>query len=293
MDYNGSGLPGDPRGPSQSLHDWLSANKICPGEVRGDADKDLAQKVEELARSNHELEHFAYVAAHDLQEPLRLVASCALFLAEHYRGRFDESADQQIGYVNEAALRMQLLIHDLLTFSRLEGKGAERKQVDCNQVVKETLRDLSLAIRESGAIIQSGPLPTVWANHSHLVQVFQNLIGNAIKFRKPEQLTVSVQAEQADGYWLFSIADNGMGIALEHAETIFGVSKPRHARVVYPGNGTGLAICRKLIQYCGGRIWVESQAGVGSTFKFVLPAHNGHNSAGRDADERHGHGASA
>src|SRR5690348_13276404 len=123
MDYNGSSLPGDPRRPAQRLHAWLSANDICPCEGRGGAEKDLAQKVEELARSNHELERFAYVAAHDLLEPLRMVASCTLFLAEHYSGKFDESVDKHIGYATEGAMRMQLLIHDLLTFSRLDQKG--------------------------------------------------------------------------------------------------------------------------------------------------------------------------
>src|SRR5690348_16950450 len=184
MDYNGSSLPGDPRRPSQRLHAWLSANEICPCELRGGAEKDLAQKVEELARSNRELEQFAQVAAHDLQEPLRMVASSTQFLAEQYRGKFDENSDKHIGYATEGALRMQVLIQDLLAFSRLEQNGVARKLVDCNHVVEEVLHNLSLAVRESDAIIHRGPLPTVWANHSHLVQVFQNLIGNAIKFRK-------------------------------------------------------------------------------------------------------------
>ena len=239
--------------------------------LRRQAEEDLARKVEELARSNADLEQFASAASHDLQEPLRMVAAYTQLLAERYRGRLDENADKFLGYVSEGALRMQALVQDLLAFSRVGRDSAARGRVDCDAVMKEVLLSLGPAIRETGAVVTHAALPAVWANRSHMAQVFQNLIGNAIKFRGKEPPAISVQAEKAGQQWLFSVSDNGIGIAPECAENVFVVFQRLHARTEYPGNGIGLAICKKIIERCGGKIWVEAQAGHGSIFKFTMP----------------------
>jgi PAS domain S-box-containing protein len=235
------------------------------------AEKKLAEKMAELARSNAELEQFAYIASHDLQEPLRMVAAYTQLLAERYRGRLDENADKFIGYASEGALRMQTLIQDLLAFSRVGRKGAARGPVDCGAVMEEILQSLGPAIQESGAVVTHTALPVLWADHSQITQVLQNLIGNAIKFRGQEAPAISVQAEKTGSQWLFSVSDNGIGIAPEHKENIFVVFQRLHTRTEYPGNGIGLAVCKKIVEHCGGKIWVESEAGHGSTFKFLLP----------------------
>ena len=247
--------------------------------LRRQAEEDLARKVEELARSNADLEQFAYVASHDLQEPLRMVAAYTQLLAERYRGKLDENADKFIGYASEGALRMQTLIQDLLAFSRVGRNGIACGRVDCDAAMEEVLKSLGPAIQESGAVVTHGELPAVWADRSQMAQVFQNLIGNAIKFRGKEPPAISVQAEKAGQHWLFSVSDNGIGIAPEYAENIFVVFQRLHARTEYPGNGIGLAICKKIVERNGGKIWVEAQAGHGSDhgsnhgsiFKFTMP----------------------
>ena len=241
--------------------------------LRHQAEEDLAKKVDELARSNADLEQFAYVASHDLQEPLRMVAAYTQLLSERYRGKLDENADKFIGYASEGALRMQVLIQDLLAFSRVGRADGACASVDCNAVLLELRQTLAAAIQECGAVLTHGDLPTVWADRTQMAQVFQNLIGNAIKFRGKEPPEILMQAEKADQHWLFSVRDNGIGIAPEFAENIFVVFQRLHARTEYPGNGIGLAICKKIIERSGGRIWVESQAGCGSTFKFTIPFH--------------------
>jgi signal transduction histidine kinase len=238
--------------------------------LRHQVEEDLARKVDELARSNSDLEQFAYVASHDLQEPLRMVTAYTQLLAERYRGRLDENADKFIGYATDGALRMQVLIQDLLAFSRV-GRKEACESVDCNAVMKEVLQTLGSAIQESGAVVTPGELPTVWADRTQMAQVFQNLIGNAIKFRGKELPVVSVRAEKSDQQWQFSVSDNGIGIAPEYAENIFVVFQRLHARTDYPGNGIGLAICKKIVERYGGKIWVESQAASGSSFKFTMP----------------------
>src|ERR1700722_6139317 len=249
--------------------------------LRRQAEEDLARKVEELARSNAELEQFAYIASHDLQEPLRMVAAYTQLLGERYRGKLDENADKFIGYACEGAARMQTLIQDLLAFSRVGRNGARCIQVDCDSLMKEVLLTLGPAIAESGPGVAHGPLPAVWADRSQLAQVFQNLIANAIKFRGKEAPEISVTAEKSndsksndatlEDQWVFTISDNGIGIAPEYAENIFVVFQRLHTRTEYPGNGIGLAICKKIIEHYGGKIWVEAQLGHGSTFKFTLP----------------------
>ncbi|HKN71710.1 MAG TPA: PAS domain S-box protein [Terriglobales bacterium] len=236
------------------------------------AEQRLADKVEELARSNRDLEQFAYAASHDLQEPLRMVASYTQLLAERYGGKLDENADKFLGYAREGALRMQVLIRDLLTFSRVVQAGVPRKNVDCDVALEEALQSLTAAIEESGAVVTHTALPNVWADQTQIAQVFQNLIGNAIKFHNGAPPQCAVSAEKSGCNWLFSVSDNGIGIAPEYAENIFVVFQRLHARTEYPGNGIGLAICKKIIEHYGGTIWVESEVGEGSTFKFTLPA---------------------
>ncbi len=242
--------------------------------LRRQAEEDLARKADELARSNADLEQFAYVASHDLQEPLRMVAAYTQLLAERYRGKLDENADKFIGYASEGALRMQSLIQDLLAFSRVGRNGSGR--VDCNAVIEEVLMTLGPAIQESGAVVTHAALPEVWADRSQMTQVFQNLVGNAIKFRGKEAPGISVQAEKAGQQWLFSVSDNGIGIAPQYAENIFVVFQRLHARTEYPGNGIGLAIRKKIVEHNGGKIWVEARASRGSdhgsVFKSRCPA---------------------
>jgi signal transduction histidine kinase len=240
-------------------------------ELRQRAEKNLARKVEELARSNAELEQFAYVASYDLQEPLRMVANYTQLLAERYRGKLDEQADKYIHYAVDGATRMQTLIQDLLNFSRVGRQGPRLKRTDCNAVVEQTLKNLETAIKESSAVVNYDRLPVLMADGSQLVQLFQNLIGNALKFRRPETPSIHVNAEKNNNEWVFSVTDNGIGIAPEYFEDIFVIFKRLHTRVEYPGNGIGLAICRKIIEQHGGRIWVEPRPEPGSSFKFTLP----------------------
>jgi len=239
--------------------------------LRRQAEEDLAQKVEELARSNADLEQFAYVASHDLQEPLRMVAAYTQLLGERYRGKLDENADKYIGYACEGALRMQGLIQDLLAFSRVGRNCAACTRVDCDAVMTEVMMSMRPAIQESGAVVTYAALPVVWAERSQMTQLFQNLIGNAIKFHGKDAPEISVRAEKTGSQWLFSVSDNGIGIDPEHAEHIFVVFQRLHTRTEYPGNGIGLAICKKIVEHGGGKIWVEAQAGHGSIFKFTLP----------------------
>ena len=238
---------------------------------RRQAEADLAKKAEELARSNRDLEQFAYVASHDLQEPLRMVAAYTQLLAERYAGKLDENADKYIRYALEGALRMQTLVTDLLTFSRV-GRNRKSTPLAGDAVVREALDNLQAALQESGAVVHYEALPTVSGDRTQLVQLFQNLIGNAIKFRGEKTPVITVSANRSAAEWEFSVSDNGIGIAAEHAEAIFVIFQRLHTRAEYPGNGVGLAICKKIVEQHGGRISVESKAGEGASFKFTLPA---------------------
>jgi len=240
-------------------------------EQRQLAEKKLAEKVEELARSNRDLEQFAYVASHDLQEPLRMVAAYTQLLAERYRGKLDENADKYIGYAVEGALRMQTLILDLLAFSRVGRAETDRKNGECNAAFNNALENLRSAIEESGAVVTHDHLPAVAVDPSQLVQLFQNLIGNAIKFRGKEVPTIRVSAEKQDATWLCAVADNGIGLSSQYKDKIFVIFQRLHTREEYSGNGVGLAICKKIVEHHGGRIWVESELGCGATFHFTLP----------------------
>jgi len=242
--------------------------------LRHQVEEDLAHKADELARSNADLEQFAYVASHDLQEPLRMVTAYTQLLSERYRGKLDANADKFLGYATEGAQRMQVLIQDLLAFSRVGRNGFTNVNVDCDAVMKEVLQALASAIQESGAVVTPAALPSVWADRTQVAQIFQNLIGNAIKFRGKASPLISIEAEKSGQRWQFSINDNGIGIAPEYAENIFVVFQRLHARTEYPGNGIGLAICKKIIEHNGGKIWVEPQPGAGSSFKFTMPCHS-------------------
>ncbi|MDP2602345.1 MAG: ATP-binding protein [Deltaproteobacteria bacterium] len=249
---------------AQSINE-LAAN-------RQKAEKALAERAEELKRSNRELEQFAYVASHDLQEPLRMITGYTQLLAKRYGDKLDQDANEYIDYAVEGAKRMQALIHDLLDYSRVGTRGKEFAPADCQAIVTETLRTLQPAIQESAATIAYDSLPTVMGEESQLLQLFQNLIGNAIKYRDSKPPVVQVSCKQEGGNWLFSVRDNGIGIDPKYAERIFVIFQRLHGRDQYAGTGIGLAVCKKIVERHGGKIWVESEPGKGATFYFTIPA---------------------
>ena len=239
------------------------------------AEAELRDLNERLARSNKELEQFAYVASHDLQEPLRMVASYTQLLAQRYEGQLDEKADKYIGYAVDGARRMQNLINDLLAFSRVGSRGEPLEPTDCGEVVAEVLQSLRSGIEETNAQIVVGDLPTVMADRTQLGQVFQNLISNAIKFHGDRPLRIEVAAELQDGSWELSVADNGIGIEPQFFERVFIIFQRLHARGAYSGSGIGLSIVKKIVERHGGRIRIESAPGQGSRFIFTLRAVDG------------------
>ncbi len=236
------------------------------------ANRQLEQLTAELQRSNQELEQFAYIASHDLQEPLRAITSYTQKLAQRYQGQLDERADRYIGFAVDGATRMQQLIQDLLTYSRVGRQKLKPESVDCNAIVQKVLRDLRVAIAESHSAIAVDPLPTLQADPTQLSLLFQNLIGNAIKYRSEEPPQVQVSASQESERWRFSVRDNGIGIESEYCDRIFTIFQRLHTSDEYPGTGLGLAICQKIVENHGGHIWVESKFGEGSTFSFEIPA---------------------
>jgi signal transduction histidine kinase len=231
----------------------------------------LAQQALELTRSNAELQQFAYVASHDLQEPLRMVSSYVQLLARRYKGKLDADADDFIGYAADGVERMKNLINDLLVYSRVSTHGRDFKSTDCEAVLEATLANLQVAIEESGTVVTHHPLPTVMADDLQLIQLFQNLIANAIKFHSEDPPRVHISVEEEGEKWVFSVQDNGIGIDPEHADRIFEIFQHLHSREDYPGTGVGLAICKKIVERHGGRIWVDSEPGNGSTFRFTMP----------------------
>lgn len=235
------------------------------------ADRALRQTAAELARSNAELEQFAYVASHDLQEPLRMVWSYVQLLERRYAGKLDADADEFIHFAVDGARRMQTLISDLLTYSRVRTRGKEPQPTDAGEVLEGVLANLRETVRQAGAAVTHAQLPTVLADRTQLGQVFQNLIGNAIKYRGEAPPSVHVSAEPDGDMWRFAVRDNGIGIEPEHHDRIFVVFHRLHGRDEYPGTGIGLAVCKNIVERHGGRIWVESEPGKGSTFYFTLP----------------------
>ncbi|MFA4985922.1 MAG: PAS domain S-box protein [Candidatus Brocadiia bacterium] len=235
------------------------------------AEERLKRTLAELSRSNKELEQFAYVASHDLQEPLRMVSSFTQLLAERYKDQLDEKARKYINYAVDGAVRMQRLIIDLLAYSRVGTRGKPLVPTDSHAILGEAIRDLAAAIEENRAIITNDDLPTVISDGTQLEQVFQNLLANAIKFHGNEQPRIHVSARDERHEWVFSVKDNGIGIEKQHAARVFEIFQRLHNRQEYPGTGIGLAVCKRIVERHGGRIWFESEPGSGTTFFFTVP----------------------
>jgi PAS domain S-box-containing protein len=234
-------------------------------------ERKLAQQARELARSNAELEQFANVASHDLREPLRKIKSFTELLERGYAGRLDAKADKYIAYIVDGAARMQTLITDLLTVSRVGRAELVTEPTDLEVVLGRVLADCEAIIRESAALVTHDPLPILLANPGQMAQLLQNLLQNAIKFHGPESPRVHIWAAQSENEWILGVRDNGIGIDPQYAERIFLIFQRLHTRTEYPGTGIGLAICKKIVENHGGRIWVESRPGQGATFYFTIP----------------------
>jgi PAS domain S-box-containing protein len=258
--------------PLESPEGILVTAAIRNISARKKADADLVKMMEELKRSNDDLEHFAYVASHDLQEPLRMVASYTQLLAKRYKGRLDSDADEFIAFAVDGAERMQGLIQDLLAYSRAGTSGRALREISSEDALQAALTNLRATIEESGAVITHDGLPTITSDDRQLTQIFQNLVGNAIKYRGAATPHIHVAvANGGSNEWTFSVRDNGMGIDPQYFERIFVLFQRLHGRQQYEGTGIGLAICKKMLERLGGRIWVESQPQQGSIFHFALP----------------------
>jgi len=257
--------------PLQTPAGMLVTSVVRDITERKQVQQALQHHAEELERSNAELEQFAYVASHDLQEPLRMITSYSQLLERRYRDRLDGDALEFIDYVVDGAKRMQELINDLLAYSRVGTRGREFESVDVEAVYKRVLGNLQLAIEEQHAEVSHDPLPMVQGDGLQLVQLFQNLIANAIKFHGDAQPKVHVSVESGNDEATFCVHDEGIGIEPQYVERIFQVFQRLHGKGRYPGTGIGLAICKKIVERHGGRIWVESQPGQGSKFYFTLP----------------------
>ncbi|MBU6428498.1 MAG: hypothetical protein KGR26_05790 [Cyanobacteria bacterium REEB65] len=254
---------------------WLTGVALAIIRLRRtavDLERQVAERTAELTRSNRELERFAYVASHDLQEPLRAVSGFVSLLARRFKGKIDPEADEFITYAVDGATRMRTLINDLLTYSRAGTRPKALELTNCETIFEHALANLQPTIADTGASVVRGPLPTLMTDRVMLTQVFQNLIANALKFRSPDRKPeVRVEAVRRDDEWQFSIRDNGIGIEPQYFGRIFELFQRLHDPTRYPGTGLGLAICKKIVERYGGRIWVESQPGEGSTFFFTLP----------------------
>jgi len=257
--------------PLESAEGTLVTAAIRDITTRKKAEAELLQKVEELNRSNVELGQFAYIASHDLQEPLRMVASYTQLLSRRYKGKLDSDADEFIAFAVDGATRMQRLIQDLLAYSRVGTKGNELRETSSEESLGQAIINLRGAIQESGALVTHDPLPPVMADERQLTQLFQNLVGNAIKYQNPGVPKVHISAAKNGGkQWIFSVQDNGLGIDPQYFERIFGMFQRLHKREEFAGTGIGLAICKKIVERHGGNISVESQPGEGATFRFGL-----------------------
>jgi light-regulated signal transduction histidine kinase (bacteriophytochrome) len=257
--------------PLESAEGILVTAAIRDISVRKNAEKHLAQKVAELSRSNEELGQFANIASHDLQEPLRMVASYTQLLARRYKGKLDSDADEFIAFAVDGASRMQRLIQDLLLFSRVGSKGKELRDTSSDDALAQAIANHRGTIEESGAEITCDDLPRVMADETQLTQLFQNLVGNAIKYQGPGVPKIHIGAVRNGGRkWTFSVKDNGLGIDPQYFDRIFGMFQRLHGREEFAGTGIGLAICKKIVERHGSTISVESQLGRGSTFRFGL-----------------------
>ena len=235
------------------------------------AEEKLKHTLADLERSNRELEQFAYVASHDLQEPLRMVSSYTQLLAKRYEGRFDDKAKKYVRYAVDGAIRMQTLINDFLAYSRVGSRGRPPEPTDSHSVLGEAVRNLAALIEENRAVITNDDLPMVRADASQLALVFQNLVANAIKFRRQDLPRIHVSAQDQGREWVFAVQDNGIGIEPRHAERVFVLFQRLHTREEYPGTGIGLAVCKRIVERHGGKIWLASEPGNGSTFFFTIP----------------------
>ena len=254
----------------------VGASKIARDITeRKQAEAVLASQAEELRRSNAELEQFAYVASHDLQEPLRMVASYAELLAERYQGKLDDRADKYIGYAVDGAKRMQILIHDLLAYARVSSQAKPLQPTDSSAVLAQVMKQLRATIEVSKAEVKYGQLPVVNADEVQLGQIFQNLISNAVKFHVEGPPHVEIRAESDGRMWNFAVADDGIGISKESGGRIFQMFQRLHTREEYEGSGIGLAISKRIVERHGGRIWFDSIPGKGTTFHFTIPKHGG------------------
>ncbi|MGE5401126.1 MAG: PAS domain S-box protein [Ignavibacteriales bacterium] len=242
---------------------------------RKQAEEKLQRTITELKRSNEELEQFAYIASHDMQEPLRMIASYTQLLAKRYSDQLDSSALDFINYALEGAKRMQRLINDLLKYSRVTTRGKPFKSIDCEAILTDVLSDLKESILENKATITQDPLPMILADETQIAQLLQNLIGNAIKFHGERDPEIHISCQRKDKSWVFSIRDNGIGMESEYFNRIFLIFQRLHTKEAYPGTGIGLAVCKKIVERHGGRIWVESTPGEGSIFYFTIPAKRG------------------
>ena len=230
---------------------------------------------EELQRANEDLNQFAFAASHDLQEPLRMITSYSQLLVKGYTGQLDEQASMCVNYITDGTQRMRDLLADLLAYTQVTAEGLEPAAfIDLNVIFQKAVANLSAAIEETQAVVSSEPLPLVRGEEAHFLQLFQNLIGNAIKYRGNAAPQVRVSAAKTEGFWRVAVTDNGIGIDPEYHQRIFGVFKRLHGKTI-PGTGIGLAICQRVVERYGGRIWVESQVNGGSTFFFTLPLARG------------------
>jgi light-regulated signal transduction histidine kinase (bacteriophytochrome) len=257
----------------ERTHELSETNAKLLVEVaeRQRAEEEVKRSVAELARSNSELEQFAYVASHDLREPLRAVAGMAQLLSKGYQDKLDGKAQEYLTHIVDGVARGQDLIDDLLEFSRIGHKRHLVKVVESKEILKQVMENLSVAIRESGAVVTYDGLPSLKCDPTQLTQLLQNLVGNAIKFRGEQRPKIHVQAEVKNGEWVFAVRDNGIGIDPQYFDRIFTIFQRLHTRRAYPGSGIGLAICKKIVQLHGGRIWVESAPGQGAAFFFTYP----------------------
>jgi light-regulated signal transduction histidine kinase (bacteriophytochrome) len=235
----------------------------------------LQESIEDLARSNAELEQFTYIASHDLKEPLRMISSFAQLLEKRYKDKLDEDANDFIRFITEGVVRMQDLINSLLAYSRIGKYSKEFEKVDLNDVLKDVIDNLSKLINDTNAEVIYDSLPSLFVDKNQLLQVFQNLITNAIKFHGIDPPLVHISTRPDDKHWVFSFRDNGMGIKSKDFERIFIIFQRLQAKDEYGGTGIGLAICKKIVEQYGGKIWVESEVGKGSTFYFSIPKKRG------------------
>ncbi len=275
LDYRTGIRSGDEIGGLSESFDHMTESLKAITVSRNELAREIAERKrteEELERSNRELEYFAYIASHDLQEPLRMISGYVSLLERKYKGRLDDQADKYIHFAVDGAKRMQKLIEGLLAYSRVATRGGRFKRVDLNRVFDEAASNLSAAIRESGAGVTRDELPEVTGEETQLLQLLQNLIGNGIKFRKPDvPPRVHVSARLQESEWLFEVRDNGIGIEKKYFDRVFQIFQRLHTREEYAGTGIGLAVCKRIVERHGGRIWVDSVPGEGTSFFFTVP----------------------